>query len=120
MRRTSGRRRYSKHDIIASCVSRIKNTITITITNQNTGIKNVEFSNNVNIYPTLADNELTIAGNTNFMHIEIFNLQGKLMKCMDNVAAGGKINISSLTPGIYMIRISDYKNFSTTKKFVKE
>ena len=67
------------------------------------------------IYPNPTDNYLFIEGNKNPISISVYNLLGVevITKSTTN-----KINVSELSKGIYIIKISDGKNL-INKKFVK-
>ena len=73
------------------------------------------FELDVSIYPNPTDNYLFIEGNKNPISISVYNLLGVevITKSTTN-----KINVSELSKGIYIIKISDGKNL-INKKFVK-
>ena len=67
------------------------------------------------IYPNPTDDYLFIEGNKNPISISIYNLLGAEVIAK---SAGDKINVSELSKGVYIIRISDGIN-QTDKKFIK-
>jgi hypothetical protein len=67
------------------------------------------------IYPNPTDDYLFIEGNKNPVSISIYNLLGAEVIAK---SAGDKINVSELSKGVYIIRISDGIN-QTDKKFIK-
>ncbi len=70
----------------------------------------------LSIYPNPADNLLNIQSSTQIQSVEILNIQGQLIIKEGNV---NQINVSSLTNGVYMIRIAT-NNGVKVQKFVKE
>ncbi|MDB9828210.1 T9SS type A sorting domain-containing protein [Flavobacteriaceae bacterium] len=69
----------------------------------------------VTIYPNPTDDYLFIEGNKNPISISIYNLLGAEVIA---TSATDKINVSKLSKGVYIIRISDGVN-QTDKKFIK-
>ena len=67
------------------------------------------------IYPNPTDNYLFVEGNKNPISISIYNLLGAEVIAK---SATDKINVSELSKGVYIIRISDGVN-QTNKKFIK-
>jgi hypothetical protein len=67
------------------------------------------------IYPNPTDNYLFIEGNKNPVSISIYNLLGAEVIAK---SATNKINVSELSKGVYIIRISDGIN-QADKKFIK-
>ena len=67
------------------------------------------------IYPNPTDDYLFIEGNKNPVSISIYNLLGAEVIA---TSATDKINVSELSKGVYIIRISDGIN-QTDKKFIK-
>jgi hypothetical protein len=67
------------------------------------------------IYPNPTDDYLFIEGNKNPISISIYNLLGAEVIAK---SATDKINVSELSKGIYIIRISDGVN-QTIKRFIK-
>jgi Leucine-rich repeat (LRR) protein len=106
-------------DVIATANdgSGITGTATITISNQSVGINELD-SKDILIYPNPASNELfidVVKGQIN--QIQIIDYTGRVAKSMP-----GKqvkiINVSNLTHGIYILKIST-ENGISTKQFVK-
>ena len=67
------------------------------------------------IYPNPTDNYLFVAGNKNPTSISIYNLLGAEVIAK---SATDKINVSELSNGVYIVRISDGVN-QADKKFIK-
>jgi len=70
----------------------------------------------LSIYPNPANSMLNIQSSTQIQSVELFNIQGQLVIKEGNV---NQINVSSLTNGVYMIRIAT-ENGVKVQKFVKE
>ena len=67
------------------------------------------------IYPNPVQNILYVEGNSGAYSIEIYSLIGQLVKAVSNV---NEIDVSLLSQGVYLIRISN-ENISTTQRFIK-
>ena len=67
------------------------------------------------IYPNPTDDYLFIEGSKNPIAVSIYNLLGAEVITK---SATNKINVSELSKGVYIIRISDGVN-QTDKKFIK-
>jgi uncharacterized protein YjdB len=101
--------------------SAVSGSIVITISNQEDPIISVSDKDlsDVSIYPNPVEAEITISGNTSFRSIEIYNVDGTLINRLDNVASTSSINVSELTSGVYIIRLTT-ANECATKRFVKK
>ncbi len=75
-----------------------------------------ENMNELSIYPNPTNNLLNIQSSTQIQSVEVLNIQGQLVIKEGNV---NQINVSSLTNGVYMIRIAT-DNGVKVQKFVKE
>jgi len=77
----------------------------------------------VNLYPNPTQQSLTISFNGVLKHpkVEIFNLEGRLIKSIDNKTNINKlmVDVSSLSNGVYLLRLED-KEKAITKKFIKQ
>ena len=71
--------------------------------------------NNISIYPNPTNNYLFIKGNINPISISIYNLLGAEVISKSNT---DKIDVSELSNGVYIIRISDSLG-QTYRKFIK-
>jgi hypothetical protein len=80
--------------------------------NENTGIK---------LYPNPAKNELFVEDNRPDSDgmISVFNLEGQLIVSEKLINSGIKIEISDLSSGIYLLKISN-RNKTEVIKFIKE
>ena len=78
-------------------------------------IEDNTFGLGVSVYPNPTDNYLFIEGNKNPISISIYNLLGAEVISKRNTH---KINVSELSNGVYIIRISDGIG-QTNRKFIK-
>jgi len=72
-------------------------------------------SNQLSVYPNPVVNELTVNMTASNVNVSIYNAVGQ--KMMEKVSTGtiAKFNVSSLTKGMYFVRLSD----GTSQKFIK-
>jgi uncharacterized protein (TIGR02145 family) len=80
-----------------------------------TSLSTTDFSNSIIIYPNPVKNMLTIDGLV-VKDVVIYSVLGKAVLKMSNQ---NTIDVSSLSKGVYFIKVSDGINAST-KKFIKE
>ena len=69
----------------------------------------------IKIFPNPVKNSLYISGDSSNYNIKIYSLLGQLVMVASNV---DEVDVSSLTKGIYIIKIND-ENSTTTKRFIK-
>jgi len=78
-----------------------------------------DFLKNVSIYPNpIKDNDLNIKTRTP-LHIEIYNVLGKLILTSKVDAYNKTVNVSSLKQGVYLIKLNSEQG-SITKKLIKQ
>lgn len=89
-----------------------------------TGIENIQDKDVVSIYPNPVDNMLFIRLSKSYLplesHLEIIDPQGRVV--LEKTFTNGsnlRLNVSSLNPGIYILRINNQGNIYT-KEFVKQ
>ena len=80
-----------------------------------TSLSTTDFSNSIIIYPNPVKNMLTIDGLV-VKDVVIYSVLGKVVLKMSNQ---NTIDVSSLSKGVYFIKVSDGINAST-KKFIKD
>ena len=80
-----------------------------------TSLSTTDFSNSIIMYPNPVKNTLTIDGLV-VKDIVIYSVLGKAVL---NISNQNTIDVSSLSKGVYFIKVSDGINAST-KKFIKE
>jgi hypothetical protein len=66
------------------------------------------------LFPNPASSTITLSG-VQGSSMQIFDLTGKMMLSLQNIAENQKIDVSSFAEGLYMVRISDGKNILTKK-----
>lgn len=71
----------------------------------------------IQIFPNPVTDIISISGLDNMTSIEIFNMNGQLIKT-DQL--GNKINVSALTPGVYLFRVTAKDSQIHEFKFVKK
>jgi len=65
-----------------------------------------EFNNNVSVYPNPATDVLNVSANSNIQSVEIMNLMGQTVQSYNANDLFTQINISSLSNGMYMVRVN--------------
>ena len=82
---------------------------------------NINFKENLNLYPNpiKSGSELIIEV-PNIERVEIYNLNGKLIKSIDNSNwnINLKISTSNITQGYYLVKIQDYKGKIFMRKLI--
>ena len=74
---------------------------------------------NVNLYPSPAQNELTISAENTIQNASIYNVLGRKVQSYTVNAASKKLDISALSTGIYILKYTA-NNAVGSMKFVKE
>ena len=83
-------------------------------TTSSLGTNDVKNKLNANIFPNPAKDFINIQSDEKIKSVEIYNLQGQKLI----TATQKQINISSLSSGIYIVRIEDIENNTITKKII--
>ena len=61
----------------------------------------------MNVFPNPTNGEVNVSMPENMMvDVQIFDAQGKLVAEQANVTNNGKLNITNVTPGVYMVRLT--------------
>ena len=81
------------------------------------GLEDINNVENIKVYPTLCSNSINIEGAKNTESIAIFDILGK--KVMEINSKTNQIDVSSLNPNTYFIRINA-DNKVTQRKFIKQ
>ncbi|MGQ1946162.1 Ig-like domain-containing protein [Geofilum sp. OHC36d9] len=107
-------------DVIATAAenSAVADTFEVTITNQSTALANTPGLENIKIYPVPASDQLHITNMENVERIDVLDINGQLIKSIENNAVNTTINVSELSNGIYYLRMQN-SNGVVTRKFVK-
>jgi len=75
---------------------------------------------NINIYPNPARDVLQVQSDQNIKTGKIYNFNGVLQNVIDGNTINSGIDISSLTQGMYYLKVEDVNGNSTTAKFMKQ
>lgn len=76
------------------------------------------FSNNFKMYPNPNNGNTLFFSTTKDVYLEIINVLGKQVKSVQITLQNKNIDISDLSEGVYLVKITDKKQF-ITKKLVK-
>jgi hypothetical protein len=61
----------------------------------------------MNVFPNPTNGEVNVSiPESVSVNVSIFDAQGKLVVEQMNVTNNGKLNISNVTPGVYMVRLT--------------
>lgn len=63
--------------------------------------------NNIRIYPTITTGMITIVQTETIEKVQIFNISGQLVQTLDIQSSECTVDISSYTPGLYIVRVGD-------------
>ena len=88
-----------------------------------TVIKSLNYNPEITIYPNPANSELhfDISGHFSFpVRSEIYNSSGQIVLVTKRNTANYKLNLCSLTNGLFIIKIKDENNNCLTGKFIKQ
>ncbi len=87
--------------------------------NQPAVLSNEQFSTTkASLYPNPATSQFSL--NLPAQKVEIYAITGQLVKTFGATAAGSNFDVSSLTRGIYMVKVTDANNAQSTTKLIKE
>ncbi|MBC2844534.1 T9SS type A sorting domain-containing protein [Winogradskyella flava] len=86
--------------------------------NPNLSVDDVELTS-VNVYPTQVKNELNVSSNQD-MTAEFYNVLGKEVKRVDVTSGESQINVSDLSPQLYIIRFRNEAGKTLIKKIIVE
>jgi len=89
------------------------------VNNISLSVQNYEMPSQVLIYPNPASDLLTIVNKENISDILIYSITGQLLIQQKLHQQKSIIDISSLTKGIYLLKLRNHKEI-ITKKFIKE
>ncbi|MFT6137797.1 MAG: hypothetical protein ACJA0U_000093 [Salibacteraceae bacterium] len=91
---------------------------TITLSNQNVGVNEIDFKN-ISIYPNPVQNELFIESiEGQITEMAILDYAGRVVKSITKLNTNS-IDVSDLNQGIYILKVST-ENGVSTKRFVKQ
>jgi hypothetical protein len=73
----------------------------------------------LDIYPNPAQDQLTIQHSTAMNRVQIFDIYGKLLQSEELDGTSTSLNVSGLSSGTYIVRITDDQNV-VVRKFIKK
>jgi len=86
-----------------------------------TDLKNESFEKQINVFPTIANDYITLS-NKNFSipfeNISIYGVNGNLIRSFNQLTSN-KINVENLSSGYYTLKLSNNNNV-ITRKFIKK
>jgi hypothetical protein len=91
--------------------------------NDNCSIRNISNSTvkNILIFPNPAASRINIFGISEINRISILDILGRILKTLpNNKAESMEIDVSSLSTGVYLIKMTDLKGNILTKRFLKK
>lgn len=90
----------------------------VVVNNSNTPLsqESLLLNQEISLYPNPVVNKLNIDSNFEIQKVEIYNLNGQLVKTFENIENG---DISELNSGVYLVKIHSPEN-SITKKIIKQ
>ena len=74
---------------------------------------------NVSLYPSPAQNELTISAENTIQNVTVYNVLGRKVQSFNVNATSMKLDVSSLSTGIYILKYTA-NNVVGSMKFIKE
>ena len=93
-------------------------TLTVGVTYDTTLDVEEEVANSYTIYPNPTNGNIVVSGNDIDM-VEVYNLCGQMVLSVEAHSNGVNVNMSSLTSGVYMVRIVDNNGNATVNKVIK-
>ena len=95
-------------------------TYTVEVTVAGTGVENDLSNNRIRLYHNSAIEQLQIFNTDDVSHLEIYSITGKLLISRSvDYQNTLEISTSSLTTGIYLLRLNGPENVVKTAKFIK-
>lgn len=84
-------------------------------------IENNEIDQQLHVYPNPANDQINIQCTNNMKSIEIIDIMGKSVKCLDNINGNNyTLNISNLANAIYFVKVVDNNNQVMVQKIIKK
>lgn len=103
----------------ADDISGVYGEMTITISNQATGIEDISVTS-INVFPNPAKDFLNVQFNEGSEYLmEMIDMTGKLVKSQNIYNSEERIDISDISDGLYFIKVT-YKTESFVCKFIKD
>jgi hypothetical protein len=71
------------------------------------------------IYPNPAKDVFTIKASLSEFLLKVLSIKGQLMMCREKMTSGDKISLKTLSPGIYIVRLTEpHTGKSLTQKLI--
>lgn len=93
----------------------MNNVFNMRFIDSNTGISNTEYDNQVILYPTLVQSSFFLKNLPATSTVLIYDVNGGVVKELNLSQFDTSVDVSSLSAGIYIVKIGDKQSF----KFVK-
>ena len=77
-----------------------------------------DLNSSVQLYPNPSSEKFSINSATH--KVQIFSVTGQLVKTFENQSAEYQFNISDLTKGMYLVKVTDHENHEKTMKLIKQ
>lgn len=90
----------------------------VIIKDRNLGIADLEDKNNISVYPNPTTDYLYVKNGINIKTVQISDINGKIINNIKPL--NNKIDLTSLSKGVYMIKLIDNKGEIFTKKVIKK
>ncbi|MCQ2265507.1 MAG: T9SS type A sorting domain-containing protein, partial [Bacteroidales bacterium] len=86
-----------------------------------TSIENNEIDQQLCVYPNPAKEQINIQCPNNMKSIEIIDIMGKSVKCLNNISGNNyTLNISNWANAIYFVKVTDTDNQVYIQKIIKK
>ena len=108
--------RYGNDEIFGAIVKSRSNVRN----NRMIGVNEINQNNRLLIYPNPANNELTISSTQTIKSLQVMSVTGEVILVFKPNSNKTQINISSLSDGIYVLRVQDAKDVISHTKIVKQ
>ncbi len=86
----------------------------------NTAIQEITANSAIKLFPNPVQNELFIQSEIPISQVTIYTLEGMQIKIIFNYTTNSKIELSSLSAGVYLVRLMGKDGSIFTGKFIKE
>ena len=96
----------------------IDNIVT-TITASSLGIEEINLQDNasISLFPNPANDFITVKSSSEIVSMKAVNMLGQIV--IIQTGNSNNLNISTLSPGLYVLKLVDSKGLKTQKQFIK-
>lgn len=85
-----------------------------------TKVNQTSLNDVIKIYPNPVASTLFVQGNDEIQSVEIANLNGQMVRQIEQVSKISKVQVDDLPAGIYLVIVKDTKGNAATKKLIKQ